>query len=412
MPQPTTTPKIEELRAKLKADPKSRQFFPLAEELRKIDRFDDAEKVLRDGLTNHPTYLSAWISLGRVLHEATKYKEAVEVLEKALTLDQGNVVAARLLAESYLALGEKVEAIKKYKLLNALLPNDEETEAHIEKLDRELNPAKYGTVAPPPATAPVATPAPPPPSSAAPTSAPVAAPAPTPAAAAPAPAPAQPQPPPAVPSAVDDDDVFSQSVVTKPQELLRTPEGEDLFSGSEAPAPEAPTPARPSPEETSPFAPAPKFEPPPESAENLWSEPSTPQQPEDTGSPFDDLPPAPESKPAFELAEPIPFTAPPPVAAPPLAPEPVPAPPKEDLFTTVTMADLYAKQGHYDQAREIYQRMLEKDPDNRELRQKLAALPGATPVAAPPPSTEGTRNQAVTRLETWLSKVKKDGGRV
>ena len=60
-----TNPKIEELRLRLKADPKSRLFFPLAEELRKVGGLAEAEQVLRTGLGSHPTYLSAWVSLGR-----------------------------------------------------------------------------------------------------------------------------------------------------------------------------------------------------------------------------------------------------------------------------------------------------------------------------------------------------------
>src|SRR5262249_13323403 len=133
-------PKIEELRFRLKTDPKSRLFYPLAEELRKVGGFEEGERVLRAGLEHHPTYLSAWVSLGRVLREQNKNDGAVEALKKALQLDPGNVVAARLLADGYLALGDKVEAIKKYKLVHALLPADQELEGLIERLDREVNP--------------------------------------------------------------------------------------------------------------------------------------------------------------------------------------------------------------------------------------------------------------------------------
>src|SRR6202043_1009603 len=97
MAQPASSPKIEELRFRLKTDPKSRLFFPLAEELRKIDQYTEAEQVLRAGLAQHPAYLSAWVSLGRVLRDANNHQDAVEALMKALTLDPGNVVAARLL---------------------------------------------------------------------------------------------------------------------------------------------------------------------------------------------------------------------------------------------------------------------------------------------------------------------------
>src|SRR5438309_1739011 len=138
MAQQASNAKIEELRFRVKSDPKSRLFFPLAEELRKIDQLDQAEQVLRTGLTQHPTYLSAWVSLGRILHEGKKHREAVDALGKALQLDPGNVVAARLMADSYLDLGDKLEAIKKYKLVRALLPADEEIDGIIDGLDREL----------------------------------------------------------------------------------------------------------------------------------------------------------------------------------------------------------------------------------------------------------------------------------
>src|SRR5713226_3257634 len=122
MAQPATTPKIEELRFRLKTDPKNRLFYPLAEELRKVGQYAEAEQVLRAGLVSHPTYLSAWVSLGRVSRELKKDQAAVEALNRALQLDPGNVVAARLLADSHFDLGDRLEAIKKYKLVRALLP--------------------------------------------------------------------------------------------------------------------------------------------------------------------------------------------------------------------------------------------------------------------------------------------------
>ncbi|MHB9001475.1 MAG: tetratricopeptide repeat protein, partial [Thermoanaerobaculia bacterium] len=147
MAQQQTNPRIEDLKARVRLDPKSRLFYPLAEELRKIGQYAEAERILRDGLRIHTTYLSAWISLGRVLRDTDRNAEAAEVLGKALTLDPGNVVAARLAADAYFALGQKLEALKKYKLVYALLPADPEVEGLIDKLDREVNPERY-TLAP------------------------------------------------------------------------------------------------------------------------------------------------------------------------------------------------------------------------------------------------------------------------
>src|SRR3954447_20259086 len=148
MASPGITAKIEELQFRIKTDPKSRLFFPLAEELRKNGKLPEAEQVLRTGLGIHSAYLSAWVSLGRVLREQHKNADAVEALTKALQVDPGNVVAARLLADAYLDLGEKVEAIKKYKLVHALMPSDEELQARIDQLDRDLAPAPPAPVAP------------------------------------------------------------------------------------------------------------------------------------------------------------------------------------------------------------------------------------------------------------------------
>jgi tetratricopeptide (TPR) repeat protein len=155
MAQPGITAKIEELQFRIKTDPKSRLFFPLAEEFRKNGKLAEAEQVLRTGLGVHSTYLSAWVSLGRVLREQHKNAEAVEALTKALQVDPGNVVAARLLADAYLDLGEKVEAIKKYKLVHALMPSDEELEARIDQLDRDLSPAPVAPPEPEPEPEPV-----------------------------------------------------------------------------------------------------------------------------------------------------------------------------------------------------------------------------------------------------------------
>src|ERR1700686_1151652 len=148
MAQPGISAKIEELQFRIKTDPRSRLFFPLAEELRRNGRLPEAEQVLRTGLGVHASYLSAWVSLGRGLRAQHKNAEAVGPLKTARQVDPGNVVAARLLADAYFDLGEKVEAIKKYKLVHALMPSDEELEAKIEQIDRDLQAAAPAPFAP------------------------------------------------------------------------------------------------------------------------------------------------------------------------------------------------------------------------------------------------------------------------
>ena len=294
MAQPSTSPKIEELRFRLKTDPKSRLFFPLAEELRKLDQFGEAEQVLRLGLGQHPTYLSAWVSLGRVLREAGKHQDAVEALTKALQLDPGNVVAARLLADSYLDLGERIEAIKKYKLVRALLPtDDEELDATIAKLDQELNAPTHP----------------------------------------PAPFMAEAEPPPLPES-----------------EALPVSSHDDVF-GDTGPGD---TTADREPMRAAHF-------------ESPFEEPVV-----DYGTAAVTI-----EKPVGMHIEEPPATA--------------------DVAETPTMADLYAKQGAPEKAREIYESILKREPENVDVKSKLQDLSDGSPA----------QKEKVNKLEQWLAKVKK-----
>jgi hypothetical protein len=45
-----------------------------------------------------------------------------------------------------------------------------------------------------------------------------------------------------------------------------------------------------------------------------------------------------------------------------------------DSFATETMAELYAQQGHLDAAREIYEQLLARSPDDAELRRRAAEV--------------------------------------
>ena len=319
----------------MKTDPKSRLFYPLAEELRKIGRFEEAEQVLRSGLTYHPSYLSAWVGLGRVLREQDKHREASEALAKALQIDPGNVVAARLLAQSYYDLGDKVESIKKYKLVRALLPADEDLAMVIERLERELNPVKVAPVemSEPPSFERLATEE--------------------------------------TPFKIDESRAIveaDRSIVEEKRRELEAGDAEPMRAAHAA----------------SPF-------------EDVT--------PEYTGATLDV-----ERPPGVHV-----------VTAPQTAEVPTPVQDEEaasnvfapvetagDFTATLTMADLYVQQGLPDEARHIYEKILQRDPDNRDVRDKLSALAApSTPAPAAKP-----QNSKVTRLEQWLAKVKREEGRV
>jgi tetratricopeptide (TPR) repeat protein len=402
MAQPATNAKIEELRFKVKNDPKSRLFFPLAEELRKAGQLAEAEHVLRTGLTTHASYLSAWVSLGRVLRDLKKDADAVETLNRALQIDPGNVVAARLLADAHLSMGNKIEAIKKYKLVYALMPADEELKEQIDALDREINPVAAFQ----PSPAPIPEPAPADDSPWA-ESAPGPAPAPP-----PEPAPAlelQPEP--------EQGSVFDDETATEaPMPTMETPFEDAMSASDHARAEEATGDSEPmsAAHEESPFEePAGDYsvaaltiEGPAGfhiSSEPLSADLAAPMFGDEALPPLEPSTSTGDEWPPQEAAESSSDESD--VFAPS---EPVAHPP-DDLASTITMADLYAGQGLTDDARQIYQSILARDPDNAAVAAKLADLdrvPEPAPAHEEEPASQSSESSGKVRmLESWLAKV-------
>lgn len=384
MAQAATNPRIEELRGRLKADPRSRLFYPLAEELRKINQWDEAESVLRGGLSSHPTYLSAWVSLGRVLRDQKKNADATEALKKALQLDPGNVVAARLLGDAYLDLGEKVEAIKKYKLVFALLPSDDALEGTIARLEQEIN---APAIIPEPDTPFEMT--------------------------------GGGQTSTVVPSP-SDERVFDEtgSSILKQQktmelgtgdsEPMRAAHSESPFEepgviegyGSDAFSIEQPGGMH--------IASAPMTAELPMSLPNFDAPPleSAPPQPSEPVAPADEA----------DVFEPAGSGLAPGIVTQGYAVTSSMSPLDEaDFARTIKMADLYAAEGSFDEARDIYEDLLARDPNNAAIRGKLDALPRTAasppeppaPAAAVAPAPPPSRNPKVEKLESWLSRVKR-----
>jgi tetratricopeptide (TPR) repeat protein len=91
--------RIEELRRRIQKDPASIAFAQLAEEHRRAGQFDEAVRVCRAGLAQHPAYLSARITLGRALLEMGRYDEAVSEFEYVLKAAPDNLTAVRELAD-------------------------------------------------------------------------------------------------------------------------------------------------------------------------------------------------------------------------------------------------------------------------------------------------------------------------
>lgn len=137
-PAPAPLSRLEELKRLVAKEPASRQFLSLAEEYRKAGKFIDVVQTLQAGLQYNQNYVAAWVALGRAQHQIGKIDEAIRGYGEALRLDPHNLVAVRQLAELHLQKGDKVEAIKKFKLFRGLSPGDRAVNETIEQLEIDL----------------------------------------------------------------------------------------------------------------------------------------------------------------------------------------------------------------------------------------------------------------------------------
>src|SRR6185436_7846464 len=217
-----------------------------------------------------------------------------------------------------------LEAIKKYKLVHALLPADEELKGTIEQLERELHPPPVAPPEPPPAPEPV-------------------------------------EPPPLPPI---EESPFDRTI--PPFEESTGDEEPMLAAHDESPFEE-------------PIADASAFmvEPPP--GIQIEYAPVSAEVPALVSSGeagFEGKPAAPQEPDEADVFAPT-------------TPEP---PVPEELTNTLTMADLYARQGLVNEAQHIYENILARDPNNVDVRSRLEAI---TPRV----------NPKIDKLERWLEKV-------
>ena len=127
---------IEKLKEKVKKDPNSKLFVPLAEEYRKTGMLDEAISVLMTGITSQPGYASARVSLGKIYLEKKMAPAAKEEFEKVISAIPDNLLAHKKLAEIYRDSGEKERAIGEYRVVLKLNPLDDDAVSNLETLQR------------------------------------------------------------------------------------------------------------------------------------------------------------------------------------------------------------------------------------------------------------------------------------
>jgi tetratricopeptide (TPR) repeat protein len=76
-----------------------------------------------------------------------------------------------------------------------------------------------------------------------------------------------------------------------------------------------------------------------------------------------------------------------------------------DRLVTRTLAEIYLQQGHFQEAYEMFKALLEKDPSNKEIQEKLRELIEklkTSPTALPPGFS---KSEKIRLLERWLSNI-------
>jgi tetratricopeptide (TPR) repeat protein len=142
------TSEIEKLERRWLENPKGRNFAPLADAYRKAGELDRAIDLCKSGLERHPDYVSAHIVYGRCLIDTKNDTGAQEAFQRVLALDPENIIALKILgevAERNNRFDEAVDWLA--RLLNADPMNGEAAE-HLARAKTKAAAAKAS--APPP----------------------------------------------------------------------------------------------------------------------------------------------------------------------------------------------------------------------------------------------------------------------
>lgn len=129
------TPQIYHYLKRYQEDPTSRVFAPLAEAYRKAGLLDEAIDICRDGLRVHPNFIGGRVALARAFFDKRFYDDVVKELEPVVLDAPDNLVAQRLLADSYLILGRIAQALTAYKVLLYFTPQDEELGRMVKEIE-------------------------------------------------------------------------------------------------------------------------------------------------------------------------------------------------------------------------------------------------------------------------------------
>ena len=121
-----------------KKNPRSRVFAPLAESFRKLGMLDDAYKILKEGIRNHPNYTLGYIVLAHCYYDQEKFELTYNTLRPIVAQNADNISLQKVFAKSCMNLGHLEEALDTYKYLLFMNPSDKFFTEQVKKLEDDL----------------------------------------------------------------------------------------------------------------------------------------------------------------------------------------------------------------------------------------------------------------------------------
>jgi tetratricopeptide (TPR) repeat protein len=125
MSSDSTSAEIHRFERRYAAEPGSLVFARLADAYRRAGQLDRGLEVVEEGLAKHPDYLSAHLVHARILRTLERLDAAAGAVERALALDEQNLVALRARAELAMELGDTATAEKCYERILEIEPFDQ-----------------------------------------------------------------------------------------------------------------------------------------------------------------------------------------------------------------------------------------------------------------------------------------------
>lgn len=95
-------------------------YYKLADAYSRIQKFDDAERLLQRSIWLDATSTGPYILMGKVLEKKGEFELAVRALQKAAAMDPNNPITHHLLGQAYRDMGKKEEAESELKLAEQL----------------------------------------------------------------------------------------------------------------------------------------------------------------------------------------------------------------------------------------------------------------------------------------------------